>query len=87
MTAESPLGYPLNPINKIFPSSPTPPPPFWNRILVHFIHILRNKRLLLKPYFFYIILNMAVGGNLPGSPNTETAFPQTMLVDYIRIYQ
>ena len=36
---------------------------------------------------FYIILNMAVGGNLPGSPNTETAFPQTMLVDYIRIYQ
>jgi len=36
---------------------------------------------------FYIILNMAVGGNLPGSPNAETAFPQTMLVDYIRIYQ
>lgn len=36
---------------------------------------------------FYIILNMAVGGNLPGSPNTETTFPQTMLVDYVRIYQ
>lgn len=36
---------------------------------------------------FYIILNMAVGGNLPGSPNTETVFPQTMLVDYVRIYQ
>ena len=36
---------------------------------------------------FYIILNMAVGGNLPGSPNSETVFPQTMLVDYIRIYQ
>jgi beta-glucanase (GH16 family) len=36
---------------------------------------------------FYIILNMAVGGNLPGTPNTETAFPQTMLVDYIRIYE
>jgi beta-glucanase (GH16 family) len=36
---------------------------------------------------FYIILNMAVGGNLPGPPNTETSFPQTMLVDYIRIYQ
>ena len=36
---------------------------------------------------FYIILNVAVGGNLPGPPNTETTFPQTMLVDYIRIYQ
>lgn len=36
---------------------------------------------------FYIILNVAVGGNLPGSPNSETPFPQTMLVDYIRIYE
>lgn len=36
---------------------------------------------------FYIILNVAVGGNLPGSPNSETVFPQTMLVDYIRIYE
>lgn len=36
---------------------------------------------------FYIILNMAVGGNLPGSPNADTSFPQTMLVDYVRIYQ
>ncbi|MEI7508768.1 MAG: glycoside hydrolase family 16 protein [Flavobacterium sp.] len=36
---------------------------------------------------FYIILNLAVGGNLPGSPNTETTFPQTMLVDYVRMYQ
>lgn len=38
-----------------------------------------------KPY--YIILNMAVGGNLPGSPNADTSFPQTMLIDYIRIYE
>jgi hypothetical protein len=30
---------------------------------------------------------MAVGGNLPGAPNSETSFPQTMLVDYVRIYQ
>ena len=36
---------------------------------------------------FYIILNMAVGGNLPGSPNGDTSFPQTMLVDYIRVYE
>lgn len=36
---------------------------------------------------FYIILNMAVGGNYPGSPNSDTVFPQTMLVDYVRVYQ
>ena len=36
---------------------------------------------------FYIILNMAVGGNFPGSPNSETVFPQTMSVDYVRVYQ
>lgn len=35
---------------------------------------------------FYIIMNVAVGGNLPGSPNDETVFPQTMLVDYVRVY-
>lgn len=35
---------------------------------------------------FYILLNVAVGGNLPGSPNQETIFPQTMLVDYVRVY-
>ena len=36
---------------------------------------------------FHIILNLAVGGALPGSPNEETVFPQTMLVDYIRVYK
>lgn len=38
-----------------------------------------------QPY--YMILNMAVGGNLPGPPNDQTAFPQTMWVDYIRVYE
>ena len=36
---------------------------------------------------FYIIINLAVGGNFGGPPNTDTVFPQTMLVDYVRIYQ
>lgn len=35
---------------------------------------------------FYIILNIAVGGSLPGAPNAETVFPQRMLVDYVRVY-
>ena len=36
---------------------------------------------------FYIILNVAVGGNWPGNPNTLTQFPQAMLVDYVRVYK
>lgn len=35
----------------------------------------------------FIILNMAVGGNWPGSPNSTTIFPDTMFVDYVRVYQ
>ena len=34
----------------------------------------------------FIILNLAVGGDWPGSPNSTTVFPSTMLVDYVRIY-
>ncbi|MDB4969769.1 MAG: glycoside hydrolase family 16 [Myxococcales bacterium] len=35
---------------------------------------------------FFAILNVAVGGNWPGSPDGSTSFPQTMTVDYVRIY-
>ncbi|TXN34928.1 glycoside hydrolase family 16 protein [Flagellimonas hymeniacidonis] len=36
---------------------------------------------------FYILMNLAVGGTFVGSPNAETEFPQTMLVDYVRVYK
>ncbi|NHF59525.1 glycoside hydrolase family 16 protein [Flavobacteriaceae bacterium TP-CH-4] len=36
---------------------------------------------------FYILMNLAVGGTFVGSPNEETIFPQTMLVDYVRVYK
>jgi beta-glucanase (GH16 family) len=36
---------------------------------------------------FYIILNVAVGGNWVGPPDENTIFPQTMLVDWVRVYQ
>ncbi|MFN8589003.1 MAG: glycoside hydrolase family 16 protein [Candidatus Eisenbacteria bacterium] len=36
---------------------------------------------------FFVILNLAVGGNYVGAPNGSTVFPQTMLVDYVRVYQ
>jgi len=38
-----------------------------------------------RPFFF--ILNVAVGGNWPGSPNSSTTFPQRMIVDYVRVFQ
>lgn len=36
---------------------------------------------------FYIILNMAVGGNFLENPDLNTVFPQTMIVDYVRVYK
>jgi len=35
---------------------------------------------------FFVILNLAVGGNWPGSPDEAPVFPQRMLVDYVRVY-
>src|SRR5437899_9965593 len=35
---------------------------------------------------FFILLNVAVGGNWPGSPDATAVFPQEMLVDYVRVY-
>jgi beta-glucanase (GH16 family) len=36
---------------------------------------------------FFIIMNLAVGGDWPGPPNDSTEFPQQMIVDYVRVYQ
>ena len=36
---------------------------------------------------FFILLNLAVGGDWPGSPDTTSRFPQKMLVDYVRVYE
>ncbi len=38
-----------------------------------------------KPFF--ILMNVAVGGNWPGYPDNTTTFPQSMVVDYVRVYQ
>jgi beta-glucanase (GH16 family) len=35
---------------------------------------------------FFLLLNVAVGGNWPGSPDSTTVFPQTMRADYVRVY-
>jgi beta-glucanase (GH16 family) len=36
---------------------------------------------------FFLLVNVAVGGSWPGSPDTTTQFPQTMKVDWVRVYQ
>jgi beta-glucanase (GH16 family) len=36
---------------------------------------------------FFLLLNVAVGGNWPGPPDATTVFPQQMLVDYVRVYR
>ena len=36
---------------------------------------------------FFIILNVAVGGTFGGDPTADTVFPQSMYVDYVRVYQ
>jgi len=38
-----------------------------------------------KPFF--LLLNVAVGGSWPGGPDATTVFPQTMSVDYVRVYR
>ncbi len=35
---------------------------------------------------FFILLNVAVGGNFVGSPDASTQFPQQMKVDYVRVW-
>ncbi|WP_223648840.1 glycoside hydrolase family 16 protein [Hymenobacter psoromatis] len=36
---------------------------------------------------FYVILNVAVGGDFDGNPDASTTFPQTMQVDYVKFLQ
>lgn len=35
---------------------------------------------------FYLLMNVAVGGNFPGVPNEQTRFPAELVVDYVRVY-
>ena len=36
---------------------------------------------------FYLVMNVAVGGNFPGVPTPETRFPAELVVDYVRVYR
>ena len=36
---------------------------------------------------FFVVFNLAVGGHFDGDPSSDTIFPATMLVDYVRVYK
>jgi beta-glucanase (GH16 family) len=36
---------------------------------------------------FFLLMNLAVGGEWPGNPDATTSFPQTMLVDWVRVWK
>jgi beta-glucanase (GH16 family) len=36
---------------------------------------------------FYLVMNLAVGGNFLGNPDATTTSPAEMLVDYVRVYK
>jgi beta-glucanase (GH16 family) len=36
---------------------------------------------------FFLLLNLAVGGAWPGNPDATTRFPQTLTVDWVRVWQ
>jgi hypothetical protein len=54
--------------------------------LFHSMNI-RPSSLLAFHKPFFLILNLAVGGNWPGNPDATTVFPQSLEIDYIRVYK
>jgi beta-glucanase (GH16 family) len=36
---------------------------------------------------FYLLMNIAVGGNFPGHPNDQTVFPAELVVDWVRVHE
>jgi beta-glucanase (GH16 family) len=35
---------------------------------------------------YYLLLNLAIGGNFPGAPTVTTTWPQKYTIDYVRVY-
>jgi beta-glucanase (GH16 family) len=56
-------------------------------ILFHSVHPWTVNGNWVFDHPFYIILNVAVGGSWPGYPDDCTFFPQTMLIDWVRVYE
>ncbi|MEE9349154.1 MAG: sialate O-acetylesterase [Flavobacteriaceae bacterium] len=57
---------------------------YYNKTYVE-LGVPKNDNPFLKPMF--LILNCAVGGNLPKNPDYTSVFPQTFEIDYVRYFQ
>ncbi|MCF8380068.1 MAG: glycoside hydrolase family 16 protein [Bacteroidales bacterium] len=57
----------------------------FNKVVLKDLNVSEEKNPFLKE--FYFIFNLAVGGFYDGNPDETTVFPQTLVVDYIRVYQ
>ena len=44
-----------------------------------------NGGISAKP--MYLVMNLAVGGSMPGAPNASTAFPARMSIDWVRVWK
>lgn len=55
--------------------------------LIYFVKVVDPSTMdeFLKEFF--LVLNVAVGGNLGGAPDATTHWPQRMFVDWVRVYQ
>lgn len=61
---------------------------FLNGVQYHSISIQNNGGNTEEFHLpFYLILNLAVGGNWPGYPDATTPFPSQLEVDYVRAYK
>jgi hypothetical protein len=65
-------------------------PNYFTWLIDNHAYFVADRRAISKfpfdlPEFF--IFNVAVGGNWPGPPDQTTIFPQSMVIDYIRVFQ
>ncbi len=52
--------------------------------VINSVPIEADMKEFLRP--FYLIFNLAVGGNWPGNPDASTVFPNTLQIDWVRVY-
>lgn len=55
--------------------------------VIYFVKVLDQATMDEFLQKFFLVLNVAVGGNLGGSPDASTVWPQNMYVDWVRVYQ
>jgi beta-glucanase (GH16 family) len=52
----------------------------------HATRLRSGQRWVLDGHPFFVVLDLAVGGNYGGAPDATTPFPQSLLVDYVRLF-